>query len=103
MDISERLSFFAALFQVDKNPVIGMWILYVFIYILAIIVYKLGFATKLPLLKSLILYIVLALGCTLLTFLAVFLPVSEGLAVTALLLIAYRLRNRQKEHGANIN
>lgn len=97
MDITERLSFFAALFKVNEHPDLGMWLLYLTILILSIIVYKLGFARKLPLLKSVIIYIFLIFGCTLLTFLGIFLPIAEGLAVVALILVVYKIRlYRQK-------
>lgn len=102
MDVSQRLSFFAALFRVDENPTVGMWLLYLTIVGLSILVYKLGFAQKLPLLKNIIIYAFLLLGSTVLTFLAIFLPVAEGLVVAALILIIYKLRLRQhKKAEAN--
>ncbi|MCA1029915.1 YlaH-like family protein [Bacillus timonensis] len=97
MDVSERLSFFAALFNVDTNPTQGMWLLYVVIFLLSVVVYKLGFAKKLPILKSVMIYLFLALGCTVLTFLGVFLPVAEGLVVAALILIIYKIRLYQSK------
>lgn len=95
MDVSQRLSFFAALFQVDENPTVGMWLLYLTIAALSILVYKLGFAQKLPLFKNIIIYAFLLLGSTVLTFLAIFLPIAEGLVVAALILIIYKMRLRQ--------
>jgi predicted neutral ceramidase superfamily lipid hydrolase len=92
MDITERLSFFAALFKVNEHPDLGMWLLYLTILILSIIVYKLGFAQKLPLLKSVIIYAFLIFGCTFLTFLGIFLPIAEGLVVAALILVVYKIR-----------
>ncbi|MHC0037314.1 YlaH-like family protein [Pseudoneobacillus sp. C159] len=104
MDVSGRLSFFAALFRVDENPEIGMWWLYITTIILSIIVYKLGFAKKLRLAQSIVIYIFLILGCTILTFFGVFLPVAEGLVVAALILIIYKIRLRQsKKLEANAN
>ncbi|PLR79216.1 hypothetical protein CU633_01540 [Bacillus sp. V3-13] len=97
MDVTERLSFFAALYKVGENPESGMWMLYITIIALAIIVYKLGFAKKLPLTKSIIIYIFLVLGCTILTFLGVFLPVAEGLVVAAIILIIYKIRLHQQK------
>ncbi|MBT2678422.1 YlaH-like family protein [Mesobacillus sp. AQ2] len=103
MDVSQRLSFFAALFRVDENPTVGMWMLYLTIAALSILVYKLGFAQKLPVLKSIIIYVFLLLGSTVLTFLAIFLPIAEGLVVAALILIIYKLRLRQhKKAEANV-
>jgi vacuolar-type H+-ATPase subunit I/STV1 len=104
MDVSQRLSFFAALFRVDDQPETGMWLLYITTIVLSIIVYKLGFAKKLRIAQSILIYIFLILGCTILTFFGVFLPVAEGLVVAALILIIYkiRLRNSKKiEASAN--
>ncbi|MDM8148058.1 YlaH-like family protein [Priestia megaterium] len=92
MDVKEHLSFFAALYQVDEHEKIGMWLLYFTILGLSVLVYKLGFAKKLPLLKSVVIYLFLAFGCTILTFLGIFLPVAEGLVVAALVLIIYKIR-----------
>ncbi|WP_044893904.1 YlaH-like family protein [Bacillus alveayuensis] len=95
MDIVERLSFFASLYQVNTHPERGMWLLYFTVLVLSIVVYQLGFAKKLPLLKNVIIYVLLALGCTILTFFAVFLPVAEGLVVAAFVLIIYKVRLHQ--------
>ncbi|MFI8491910.1 YlaH-like family protein [Peribacillus butanolivorans] len=102
MDIQERLSFFAALYRVDENPEVGMWYLYLTIFGLCILVYQLGFAKKLPLLKNVIIYAVMALGCTLLSFFAVFLPMGEALVIASLVLGIYRIRlhNSRKEEQA---
>ena len=103
MDVSERLSFFAALFRVDENPTVGMWLLYLTIIALSIVVFKLGFAQKLPLGKTILIYLFLILGCTILTFLGVFLPIAEGLVAAALILIIYKLRLRQhKKEEMNV-
>ncbi len=74
-----------------------MWLLYITIFVLAAVVYRLGFAKKLPLLKNVIIYVLLALGCTILTFFAVFLPIAEGLVVAALVLIIYKVRLYQSK------
>ncbi|MFJ7508122.1 YlaH-like family protein [Peribacillus simplex] len=102
MDIQERLSFFAALYRVDENPEAGMWYLYLTIFGLCILVYQLGFAKKLPLLKNVVIYVVMALGCTLLSFFAVFLPMGEALVIASLVLGIYRIRlhNSRKEEQA---
>lgn len=97
MEIEERLSFFPSLYKVTENPDLGMWLLYITIFLLSVVVYKLGFAKKLPILKSLIIYIFLALGCTVLTFLGIFLPIAEGLVVAALILIIYKIRLHQSK------
>ena len=103
MDVSERLTFFAALYRVDENPTVGMWMLYLTIVALSIVVFKLGFAQKLPLGKTILIYLFLILGCTILTFLGVFLPIAEGLIAAALILIIYKLRLRQhKKEEMNV-
>ncbi|RAS74408.1 YlaH-like family protein [Priestia endophytica] len=95
MGVSERLQFFAKLFKVDENPEAGMWLLYFTILLLAVVVYNLGFARKLPIIKNVIIYVLLAFGCTILTFFGAFLPVAEGLLIAVLVLGAYKVRLHQ--------
>ncbi|MBF8417701.1 YlaH-like family protein [Heyndrickxia coagulans] len=90
--VHHQLSFFAALYKVDENPEPGMWLLYLTIVVLSVIVYRLGFARKLPVLKSAVIYVLLLMGCTLLTFFAIFLPVGESLCLAAMVLGAYKIR-----------
>ncbi|WML49392.1 YlaH-like family protein [Neobacillus sp. PS3-34] len=97
MDVTERLSFFAALYRVGDQPTVGMWLLYFTIVALSIVVYKLGFAKKLPIAKSIVIYLFLFIGCTLLTFLGIFLPVAEALVVAALILVIYKIRLHQQK------
>lgn len=97
MNITDRLSFFAALYKVSEQPNIGMWLLYLTIVVLSIVVYKLGFAKKLPLGKNIVIYTFLTLGCTIMTFFGIFLPVAEGLLVAALILIIYKIRLQQSK------
>jgi len=101
MEISDRLSFFAALYKDDVNSKLGMWLLYITILILCIVVYKLGFSQKLPLLKSIIIYLFLIIGCTFLSFLGIFLPIAEGLVVAALILIIYKIRLQRHKNALN--
>lgn len=84
-------------YTVTENPSVANWLLWITITILMIIVYNLGFARKLPLLKSAIIYILLIFGCLFLTFLAIFLPIVEGLMVAAIVLIIYKIRLRQHQ------
>jgi CHASE2 domain-containing sensor protein len=97
MDVNSKLSFFAKLYHVDTNPNQGMWLLYITIIILSIIVYKLGFAKKLPVMKSAVVYILLALGCSIFTFLGVFLPVAEVLLISVVVLGIYKIRLYQSK------
>ena len=66
--------------------------LFFIIFALSALVYYLGFARKLKLWQNVVIYLFLILGCLILTFLAFFLPIAEGLIVAALILIIYRLR-----------
>ncbi|MBD8007379.1 YlaH-like family protein [Bacillus sp. Sa1BUA2] len=92
--------FFKIYYQQTQSPKVASWLLFLTIVALCILVYKLGFAKKLPLLKSAIIYIFLFMGCTLLTFLGIFLPIVEGLVVAALILIIYKIRlNKEKKAG----
>lgn len=69
-------------------------ILYILNFLLIIIAYKLGFAKKLPLLKNVIIYFLLAIGTFLLVFFIVFaeLPITESLIIIVLVLAIYRSR-----------
>lgn len=75
-------------------------ILYVLNLIFSIIAYKLGFARKLPILKSVIVYISLMIGVVILTFFHVLgpilnmmvAPVTEVLIITSVVLAIYRIR-----------
>jgi hypothetical protein len=97
-DVNERLQFFAKLYNVTgENGQVGMWFLYLTVLLLSIVVFKLGFSRKLPILKAVVVYIFLAMGCTVLTFFAVFLPVTEGLMVAAAILIIYKIRLYQSK------
>jgi len=79
----------------------GVLLQYVFIVILTIIVYRLGFAKKLPILKNVVIYLCLVIGCILLLFFSYALPIAEGLAVAALILIIYKIRlHRAKKEQA---
>ncbi|MBU8906733.1 YlaH-like family protein [Desertibacillus haloalkaliphilus] len=97
----EDLSTFAALVNIDQNPVFGFWMLYAIIVILSIVVYNLGFARKLPVLKSAIVYIALFVGCIPITIFAIGMPVIESLIVAAIILGVYKfnLARKQKEEA----
>ena len=78
------------------------YVLFAVVFLMSALVYKLGFAKDLKLLQSVVIYIFLFLGCLVLTFLAFFLPIVEGLIVAALILIIYRVR-RMKEYKPDKN
>ncbi|WP_040227992.1 YlaH-like family protein [Bhargavaea cecembensis] len=68
------------------------YVLFLAVFALSALVYYLGFAKKLKLWQNAVIYISLFLGCLVLTFLAFFLPMVEGLIVAALILIIYKAR-----------
>ncbi len=66
---------------------------YYIILVLSAFVYELGFARKLPMLKKVFIYILLAVGCVPLTILkALGLPMIEAMLVAAGLLLFVRFR-----------
>ncbi|WP_338782218.1 YlaH-like family protein [Metabacillus sp. FJAT-52054] len=80
------------------DPVGGGQAMFTVILLLSILVFKLGFSKKLPPLKAALIYFFLFLGCSFLTFFAIFLPIAEGLVIAALILIIYKIRlNRHKK------
>ena len=79
------------------------YVVFILVFILSAIVFKLGFARELPLLKNIIIYIFLFVGCIMLTFFAFFLPMIEGLMVAALILVVYKSRMwREKREEAKV-
>jgi len=69
------------------------WIMYGIILTLSIIAYKLGFARELPIAKSIIVYILLALGTFITTILSILeFPIAESLIIIVIVLAIYRFR-----------
>ncbi|TCP30512.1 YlaH-like protein [Scopulibacillus darangshiensis] len=87
------------------NPITSDYmfvILYATIVVLSIVVYKLGFAKKLPILKSAVIYILLLVGCLILAILALQLPIVGSLFFAALVLVIYKIRlNASKKRSNN--
>lgn len=75
------------------------FILLAVVFLMSALVFKLGFARKLKLVQTILIYTFLFLGCLILTFLAFFLPIVEGLIVAALILIIYRVRRMFEYKG----
>lgn len=75
------------------------YVLLAVIFLLSALVFKLGFARKLKPLQTFLIYLFLFVGCLILTFLAFFLPIVEGLIVAALILIIYRVRRMNEYKG----
>lgn len=78
-------------------------ILYVTNLVLIFIAYKLGFARKIPLLKNIIVYFLLAIGTVLLALFGGIaeLPVTESLIIIVLVLGIYRLRLHRERKAKN--
>lgn len=74
---------------------------YVLNIIFGVISYKLGFARELPLLKSIIVYIMLAIGMFVITIFSMLeLPITESFVVISLVLAIYRFRlHRERQAG----
>lgn len=94
-----------ARFLYDFLPTYEMagYALFLVIFVLSIVVYKLGFAKKLKMSQNVVIYLFLFLGCIMLTFLAFFLPVVEGLIVAAMILILYKIRlHNEKKRSTSL-
>lgn len=88
---------------VDNEMSLGAFlILYAITAALLALVYKLGFAKRLPILKAIIVYLVLVIGALPLAFLGIALPLVEALliAVAILAIVRYRMRNVEDQYDA---
>ena len=76
------------------------WFFYIVNLIFSIIAFKLGFARELPLLKSMIVYILLAIGVGVITlFSLVKYPMTETLIIISTVLGIYRYRlHKERKH-----
>lgn len=98
--VYERMSgIYRFINEITPSTKIAGFVMLALIFALSALVYKLGFANKLKFLQSLLIYTFLFIGCIVLTFLAFFLPIVEGLIVAALILIIYRVRRRNEYKG----
>lgn len=69
------------------------WTFYVMNLVLAAIAYKLGFAKQLPVLKSVVVYILLVFGMLIVNFFSlVGYPITDSLIVICIVLGIYRFR-----------
>lgn len=84
------------IYENSPNYTVAGYILLAVIFVLTAIVYHLGFArAALKKWQIAVIYVFLFLGCIILTFLAFFLPMVEGLIVATLVLIIYKVRLRR--------
>lgn len=78
------------------------WAFYIVNVIFAVIAYKLGFARELPLLKSVFVYIMLAVGTFVLTIFSILkYPMTETLIIVSIVLGIYRFRLYQDRKARN--
>ncbi|WLV25644.1 YlaH-like family protein [Aciduricibacillus chroicocephali] len=88
---------------VNTFPGQVFWTYYVLNLIFAAIAYKLGFARELPWQKSIIVYLLLAVGNFILAVFSIMkLPITESLIIISLILGMYRYR-LHKERSAKGN
>lgn len=89
------------IYEIMPSYNVAGYVLFFTIFLLSVLVYKLGFAKKLAFRQNIVIYIFLLLGCLMLTFLAFFLPVVEALLVAALILIIYKIRLRLDKRNSS--
>ncbi|MBD7983398.1 YlaH-like family protein [Sporosarcina sp. Sa2YVA2] len=100
-EVLDRMSGIARfIYEVMPSDTSAGYVLLAVVFLMSALVYKLGFARKILFWQNIVIYIFLFIGCLILTFLALFLPIVEGLIVAALILIIYRVR-RMNEHKEN--
>ncbi|MHA6251423.1 YlaH-like family protein [Oceanobacillus sp. CAU 1775] len=82
----------------------AFWIMYGINVVLSAIAYKLGFARKLSIGKSILVYILLILGTSITTLFSILmLPMTESLIIIVIVLAIYRSRMyfQRKENNAS--
>lgn len=78
------------------------WVFYVLNFIFGVIAYKLGFAKKLPLMKSVVIYILFAVGVYIITIFSIFqMPITESLIIISAVLAIYRIRLHNQRKNKN--
>ncbi|WP_374110120.1 YlaH-like family protein [Lysinibacillus sp. BPa_S21] len=88
------------IYEYSPNYTVAGYIVFFSVFILCAIVYKLGFARKLNFRQNIVIYICLFIGCIVLTFFALSLPMIEGLIVAALFLGIYKVRLSRENKNA---
>lgn len=89
---------------VDINGIENIfWVFYVMNFILCAIAYELGFARKLPLGKTIFVYLMLLVATFILTIFTTVMrmPTVESLFVIILILAIYRIRLHRQRQGSN--
>ncbi len=89
MTKSFAYDFYVNNFNIDYTFIV----FFIVIFLLSVLAYELGFARKLPLLKSIIVYILLFIGTYITTTFAILqMPIIESLIIISLVLGIYRFR-----------
>lgn len=83
----------------EENFVMAFWVMYIIINLLSILVFNLGFARKLPILKNVVVYAVMFFGNMFITFFAFTMPIIESLMIAAVVLGIYKLRFRRHQQA----
>lgn len=99
--MEEFFSYFARLYGIEgDHPQRAFWLLYATVFVLCALVYQLGFAKKLPILKTAVIYVLMLIGCFVMTIFAERFPIVECLIVIAIVFGGYKLRlHRAKKNG----
>jgi len=85
-----------------NNFIMAFWVMYIIVNALSILVFNLGFARKLPLLKNVVIYGVMFFGNMFMTLFALTLPIIESLFIATLVLGIYKLQlKRHKQETGN--
>lgn len=80
------------------------WTFYILNLVFAATAYKLGFARELPLAKSFIVYVLLALGNFILTVFSIMkLPMTESLVIISVVMGIYRYRLHKERQAKKSN
>lgn len=86
-----------------ENFLMSFMVMYVIINVLSILVFNLGFARKLPVLKTVVVYAMMFFGNIFMTFLALSLPIIESLFIAALVLGIYKLQLRRHKKEEQVS
>jgi CHASE2 domain-containing sensor protein len=71
----------------------NFWTAYIAIFVMTAIIFRVAFVKRLPVLKAVAAYVVLAVGCYIFTIMHIFrFPVIPALAITLVIVAVARLR-----------
>ncbi|HET7616116.1 MAG TPA: YlaH-like family protein [Bacillales bacterium] len=91
--MGDFFSDFAQLYGIEgDHPQRAFWFLYLTVLFLSAVVYQLGFARKLPVLKNAVIFLFLMVGCFVMTIFAERFPVVKCLLAIAVVFGGYKFR-----------